>query len=77
MYKKDQIIAFLLALFLGGLGAHKFYLGKPLWGLLYLFGCWTFIPMILGAFEGAYYLMHDAEDWDKEYNCGKGVKNVN
>ena len=33
----DQLTAFLLAIFLGGLGVHRFYLGKWGTGLLYLF----------------------------------------
>jgi hypothetical protein len=37
---------------LGGVGLHKFYLGKPVQGVLYIFFCWTFIPAILGLIEG-------------------------
>ena len=40
-----------LALLLGGLGAHKFYLGRWGWGLIYLFFCFTFVPMVIGFFE--------------------------
>ena len=35
--EKNKWIAFLLCLFLGGLGAHKFYEGKVGMGILYLF----------------------------------------
>ncbi|QSZ28046.1 TM2 domain-containing protein [Aceticella autotrophica] len=35
-YKKSTTVAYLLWLFLGGLGAHKFYLGKIGMGFLYL-----------------------------------------
>ena len=45
--KKDGGIGALLALLLGGLGVHHFYLGWWLAGLIYLLFCWTFIPMIL------------------------------
>ena len=34
---KNQWVAFLLCLFLGGIGAHKFYEGKIGMGILYLF----------------------------------------
>lgn len=34
---KNKWVAFLLCLFLGGLGAHKFYEGKILFGILYIF----------------------------------------
>lgn len=41
----------LLAFFLGGIGAHKFYAGKILPGVLYLLFCWTFIPGIIAFIE--------------------------
>ena len=49
--KKNPTIAILLALFLGGIGIHKFYLGQPLAGILYLLFCWTGIPAIIAFFE--------------------------
>lgn len=42
----------LLAIFLGGLGVHKFYAGKTGQGILYLVFCWTCIPGIIGFIEG-------------------------
>ena len=42
----------LLAFFLGGLGAHKFYSGKTLMGVLYLVFCWTYIPALIALVEG-------------------------
>lgn len=41
----------LLAFFLGGFGAHKFYAGKVGLGILYLLFCWTFIPGIIAFIE--------------------------
>ena len=39
---KNRFIAALLAIFLGGFGVHKFYLGK--WnGIFYLLLCWTYV----------------------------------
>lgn len=49
---KNRVTAALFALLLGGLGVHKFYLGKPIQGILYLIFCWTFIPAIIGVVEG-------------------------
>ena len=49
--KKDATVALLLCLFLGGLGAHKFYLGKVGLGVLYILFCWTFIPIIVSFVE--------------------------
>ena len=41
----------LLALFLGGIGAHKFYAGKTGMGIVYLLFCWTYIPAFLALIE--------------------------
>ena len=49
---KSKGVAVLLALFLGGFGAHKFYLGQSGLGFLYLLFCWTLIPGIIAFFEG-------------------------
>jgi hypothetical protein len=46
---KSRIAAALLAFTLGGLGAHKFYLGDVGLGIFYLLFCWTFIPAIVGC----------------------------
>lgn len=61
--RKDKTTAGLLAIFLGGLGAHKFYLGKPGQGILYLLFCWTYIPGILGLIEGIKYLTKNERDF--------------
>ncbi|MGD0707431.1 MAG: TM2 domain-containing protein [Anaerolineaceae bacterium] len=49
--KKDPTAAVLLALFLGGFGIHKFYLGQTGMGVLYLIFCWTGIPSLIAFFE--------------------------
>lgn len=49
--KKNNTTAVLLALFLGGLGIHKFYLGETGMGILYLLFCWSGIPSIVAFFE--------------------------
>ena len=56
MNDKNKLAAALLAIFLGGLGIHKFYLRKVGMGILYLIFCWTGIPAIIGFIEGIYYL---------------------
>lgn len=35
--KKDKTIALMLAIFLGGIGAHRFYVGKVGTGIIYMF----------------------------------------
>jgi TM2 domain-containing membrane protein YozV len=49
---KNRKLAVILAIALGGFGAHKFYLGKNLWGIIYLLFCWTGIPTIISLIEG-------------------------
>lgn len=48
----NQVAYGLFALFLGGLGVHKFYAGKIGLGVVYLLFCWTFIPAIIALVEG-------------------------
>ena len=52
----SRTVAIVLALFLGGFGAHKFYLGSPGLGIVYLLFCWTFIPAIIAFIEALSYL---------------------
>ena len=49
--RKSDVVAILLAFFLGSFGAHKFYMGETGWGILYLCFCWTFIPHIVSFVE--------------------------
>ena len=49
--KKSPTTAVLLALFLGGVGAHKFYLGKTAAGIIYILFAWTTIPAWIALFE--------------------------
>ena len=49
---KNQFVTGLLAFLFGGIGLHKFYLGRVGQGLLYLLFCWTGIPSIIGFIEG-------------------------
>lgn len=49
--KPSLVVYILLALFLGGIGAHDFYVGKPVKGLIKLVFCWTGIPTIISLFN--------------------------
>jgi TM2 domain-containing membrane protein YozV len=64
---KDRTTAGILALLLGGLGAHKFYLGETGLGILYLCFFWTFIPAIVGFIEGILYLTKTDEEFQRQY----------
>jgi TM2 domain-containing membrane protein YozV len=65
---KDKTVAALLAFFLGYFGVHRFYLGHTGSGILRFFFCWTFIPAILGFFEGVGLLLMDQRRFDRKYN---------
>lgn len=44
--RKDPTVSLLLCLFLGGLGAHHFYLGNTVAGILCIVFSWTLIPLL-------------------------------
>jgi len=64
---RNRIAAALFAIILGGLGLHKFYLGRVWQGILYLAFCWTFIPAIVGFIEGIIYLTMSDRDFEAKY----------
>lgn len=64
---KNKVCAGVLAILLGGLGIHKFYLGKTGLGIVYLIFCWTYIPTILGIIEGIIYLTSSDEKFYNDY----------
>jgi TM2 domain-containing membrane protein YozV/ribosomal protein L40E len=63
----NKTTAALLALFLGGLGAHKFYLGRTGMGLIYLVFCWTFIPALISLVEGIQFLSMSESEFAMKY----------
>jgi TM2 domain-containing membrane protein YozV len=65
--EKSRMAAALLAFFLGGFGAHKFYLGKIGLGFLYLVFCWTLIPAIIAFIEFIIYLCESDEKFETRY----------
>lgn len=67
---KDKTLAGLLAILLGGLGVHKFYMGKTGQGILYLLLCWTFLPAIAGFIEGIMYLSMSEEKFAASVSGG-------
>lgn len=66
---KSQSLAVVLAF--AGLsipGLHKFYLKKPVWGVLYLLFGVTGIPQVASAIEGVWFLSQDQQEFDQRYN---------
>lgn len=64
---KSKKVAGLLGIFLGGVGVHKFYLGRHGLGLVYLLFFWTFIPALIGLVEGVRYLWMDESEFRAKY----------
>lgn len=60
---KSKIAAGILGILLGGLGIHKFYMGKIGLGIVYLLFSWTFIPALVGFIEGIVYLCSSDENF--------------
>ena len=54
-------------------GLHKFYMGQPWWGLLYMLLSWTPIPRVASAIEGFWYLSHDSDEFERNFNAELGM----
>ncbi len=69
--KQKKIIAAILAIFLGGLGLHKFYLGYVVAGLIQLVLSFFFgIGGIIGLIEGIMYLVKTDDEFEAVYVNG-------
>ena len=73
---KNRLTAILLALFLGGVGAHKFYLKRFSAGILYIIFFWTLIPSIIAFIEMIVYICMSDSDFSAKYSQ-KSVNNEN
>lgn len=65
---RSRSTAAVLAILFGGIGIHKFYLGKPIQGIFYIFFSWTFIPLILGIIEGIIFLTMSDKSFEAKYS---------
>jgi TM2 domain-containing membrane protein YozV len=66
--KKSRTVAAVLALLVGGLGAHHFYLNNVALGIIYLVFCFTFIPALLAFIEAIIFLTMSDDAFDAKYN---------
>ncbi len=64
---QTKLIQSALAMFLGSFGAHKFYQGKTLQGVIYFLLSWTTLPMWVSLVEGIRYLFMPVEDFYEQY----------
>ncbi|MEE1059911.1 MAG: NINE protein [Treponema sp.] len=68
---KNKTVAGVLALLLGGIGIHKFYLGQIGKGIIYILFCWTYIPALLALIEGIQILSMTDEKFNEKYFSNK------
>lgn len=54
-------------------GIHKFYMGQPVWGGIYLLLGWTQIPRIACAVEGVWFLSR----WQRSHTLGETTSVAN
>ena len=57
----DRVTASVLAILLGGLGIHRFYLGETALGILDILFCWTGIPSLVALIDGIVWLFESDE----------------
>src|ERR1035437_7207166 len=66
--QKIKNTAGILALLLGGLGVHKFYLGQPKQGLLRMVFFWTWVPALIGIVDAIKLFGMTVDDFNRTYN---------
>lgn len=64
---KSRLLTIVLAVFLGGLGIHRFYLGNYLMGVFYLIFSWTGIPTCIAWIEALYFLVIGETEFNHKY----------
>ncbi|WP_310410296.1 NINE protein [Chamaesiphon sp. OTE_8_metabat_110] len=65
---RNRTAAILICFFGGYFGVHKFYLGNPVLGILYLVFCWTFIPGLISFFEFLGLCFMSDREFDARFN---------
>jgi len=58
-----------LTFFLGGIGGHKFYLGKNWQGFFYILFCWTSVPALIALVEFFIYIFTSPEKLNEKYKA--------
>jgi DNA polymerase III subunit epsilon len=73
---KSKTTAAFLALFLGHIGVHRFYLGQTLYGVLYLLFCWTFIPSTIAIIDFILFITMSHKKFNLKYNINNQTSNI-
>ena len=56
-------------------GIHKFYLGQPLWGAIYLLLWYTPLPRIATAIDAVWYFVQGDEVFEQQFNQASAFNN--
>ena len=67
---KNKTTAAILALLLGSIGIHRFYLGQGGLGVAYLLFCWTGIPWCIAVIDFVIFLTMSDAAFNAKYNGG-------
>lgn len=65
--KLSKSMALLMCFFFGAFGGHRFYLGRPVSGVLYLLFFWTLIPPLIAFVEFFILLCSSEETINEKY----------
>jgi len=65
---KNKKVAIVLALTLGIVGGHRFYLGQSGKGLIYLFLSLTLVPLMIGVIDALIWTLNSQDSFDNKYN---------
>ncbi len=73
---KNRVTACILAVTLGIVGSHKFYLGDRVLGWIYLTWSWTLVPFLLSMYE-AFVLWHMSQvSFNMTYNLDLVLRDI-
>ncbi|MEN8220034.1 MAG: pilin [Pseudomonadota bacterium] len=65
----SKTVLLLLTFFLGGFGAHRFYLGNYVLGILYFLFFWTWIPSLIALIEFIVFVFTSSEKIEDKYTA--------
>lgn len=65
---KNRAIAIVLALFLGGFGIHRLYLGQTTTCIVMFLFSWTFIPAFIAVVDIVRFLVMGEAEFQKRYS---------
>lgn len=74
--EKSRILAIILAVFLGGFGAHKLYIGQIKKGAIFLLTSWTGIPFLIAWGSAIHYIIMGDEEFHRRVSDSNKGENT-